>query len=65
MLNSKFFSVCASEIAPMLADFYQQYIDEGQVPDDWTKENVAPIFKKGITLTPFKLSAHITHKYPL
>ncbi len=34
-------------IAPMLQCVFQRSIDEGQVPADWLRANVAPIFKKG------------------
>ena len=38
---------CSSEIAPILALFYNESFAQGTVPDDWRQANVAPIFKKG------------------
>ena len=38
---------CSSEIAPILALFYNESLAQCTVPDDWRQANVAPIFKKG------------------
>ena len=66
-----FLKNCAAEIAPMLADFYQQNLEEGITPVDWKKANVAPVFKKGsrslpsnyrpisLTSIPCKILEHI------
>ena len=35
------------EIAPVLAVIFQKSLNTGQVPKDWTKACVTPIFKKG------------------
>ena len=35
------------ELAPILASFFQQSLDQGQLPNDWIKANVVPILKKG------------------
>ena len=35
------------ELAPILASLFQQSLDQGQLPNDWIKANVVPIFKKG------------------
>ena len=35
------------ELAPIRASLFQQSLDQGQLPNDWIKANVVPIFKKG------------------
>lgn len=40
------------EIAPVLCHIFQQSIDTGNLPDDWRRANVAPIYKKGATTDP-------------
>ena len=37
----------SDEISPALASIFQQSLNTGELPDDWTKANIAPIFKKG------------------
>ena len=37
----------ASEIAPVLTVIFNQSLSSGELPEDWLKANVAPIFKKG------------------
>ena len=37
----------ATELTPVLAVFFQASLNQGIIPDDWKKANVAPIFKKG------------------
>ena len=36
-----------NEIAPLLAVIFQKSLNTGQVPKDWNKACVSPIFKKG------------------
>ena len=36
-----------NEIVPLLAVIFQKSLNTGQVPKDWTKACVTPIFKKG------------------
>ena len=38
---------CATEIAPILTVIFTQSLDTGEVPSDWLRANVIPIFKKG------------------
>ena len=37
----------SNEIALFLSVLFQKSLDSGQVPHDWTKACVTPIFKKG------------------
>ena len=43
---------CAKPLAPVIADFYQQSIDEARLPDDWKQQYVHPVFKKGSRSDP-------------
>ena len=51
-IPARFLKECAVEIAPAIAQFYQQSLDEGTVPDEWRQQNVHPIFKKGSKADP-------------
>ena len=35
------------QLAPALSLLYQVSLDQGQLPDDWKKANIIPVFKKG------------------
>ena len=37
----------AKELSPIITFIFQQSIREGEIPDDWKKAFVAPVFKKG------------------
>ena len=37
----------AVEIAPVLTAIFQQSLASGQLPTDWSKANITPVFKKG------------------
>ena len=51
-LPAKVLRDCAHELAPAIASFFQQSLDEGRVPDDWKQQRVHPIFKKGSRSDP-------------
>ena len=38
---------CAQQVAPHLQQIIQKSLDTGELPFDWQKANVAPIFKTG------------------
>jgi hypothetical protein len=40
------------QVAPALTIIFRKVLDEGQVPDDWKRANVTPIFKKGSKADP-------------
>ena len=60
-------------MAPLLKNIFQKSIDTGELPEDWLKANITPIFKKGnrsepknyrpvsLTSIPCKLLEHIIH----
>ena len=66
---------CSHELAPLLAALFNQSIQSGQLPDDWTTANVTPVFKKGsksdpsnyrpISLTSVlcKVLEHVIHRH--
>ena len=47
LLPTRLLKENASIIAPVLTRLFQQSLDSGIVPVDWTKANVSAIFKKG------------------
>ena len=61
----------ATELGPIFAHLFQQSIDSGDIPKEWTLANFSPLFKKGdrslacnyrpvsLTCVPCKLLEHI------
>ena len=61
----------ASELGPVFAHLFQQSIDTGEIPKEWSLANICPPFKKGdrplacsyrpvsLTCVPCKLLEHI------
>ena len=61
----------ATELGPIFAHLFQQSIDSGDIPKEWTLANISPLFKKGdrslacnyrpvsLTCVPCKLLEHI------
>ena len=37
------------QVAPLLQIIFKKPLDAGQIPSDWKKTIVAPLFKKGVT----------------
>ena len=70
-ISCKILRELSVEIAPVLTYIFQQSLDTGTVPLDWTKAQVTPIFKKGnrhlpenyravsLTSVPCKILEHI------
>ena len=58
---------CAEQVAPLLQQIFQKSLDTGELPFDWQKANVTPIFKTGncrplsLTSIPCKMLEHIIH----
>ena len=44
--------IASQEIAPILRFIFQQSLDTGDLPEDWCKANISPIYKKGATTDP-------------
>ena len=65
--------VAADEISPVLTKIFQTCLDTGEVPADWRKANIVPLFKKGdkhqasnyrpvsLTSVTCKVLEHIVH----
>ena len=65
--------LCASELHEVFTIFFQYSLNQGQIPDDWKRAHIFPLFKKGdksnvenyrpISLTSIscKLLEHIVH----
>jgi hypothetical protein len=51
-VSGKILKTMASEIAPILTIIFRQSMETGNLPDDWKKANIAPIFKKGDRSNP-------------
>ena len=61
----------ATELGPIFEHLFQQSIDSGDIPKEWTLANISPLFKKGdrsfacyyrpisLTCVPCKLLEHI------
>ena len=59
------------ELGPVFAHLFQQSIDTGEIPKEWSLANICPLFKKGdrslarnyrpvsLTCIPCKLLEHI------
>ena len=46
-ISSRFLNSMSNVLAPVLTIIFQESLDKGQIPEDWKKAYVAPIFKKG------------------
>ena len=65
--------MAADEISPVLTKIFQMSLDTGEVPADWRKANIMPLFKKGdkhqasnyrpvsLTSVTCKVLEHIIH----
>ena len=74
-LTPRFLKEMAPSITPALTLIFQASFDQGQVPEDWKRANVTPLFKKGdkskaanyrpvsLTSTCCKVMEHIVHSY--
>ena len=46
-LHPRFLNELATELGPIFAHLFQQSIDSGDIPKEWTLANIIPLFKKG------------------
>ena len=70
-LHPRVLKELAMELGPLFAHFFQQSIDTGEIPKEWSLANICPLFKKGnrslahnyrpvsLTCIPCKLLEHI------
>ena len=47
-LNARVLKECSNEISPILALIFNEFLAQGDVPDDLRQANVSPVFKKGV-----------------
>ena len=70
-LHPRVLKELASELGPVFAHLFQQSIDSGEIPKEWSLANICPLFKKAdrslacnyhpvsLTCIPCKLLEHI------
>ena len=70
-LHHRVLKELATELGPILAHLFQQSIDSGEIPMEWTLANISPLLKKGdrslacnyrpvsLTCVPCRLLEHI------
>ena len=70
-LHPRVLKELATELGPVFAHLFQQSIDTGEIPKEWSLANICPLFKKSdrslacnyrpvsFTCVPFKLLEHI------
>ena len=46
-LHPRVLKELASELGPVFAHLFQQSIDTGEIPKEWSLANICPLFKKG------------------
>ena len=73
-LHPRVLNELATELGPIFAHLFQQSIDSGEIPKEWTLANISPLFKKGdrslacnyhpvsLTCVPCKLLEHVVSK---
>ena len=74
-LHPRVLKELATELGPVLAHLFQQSIDTGEIPKEWSLANICPLFKKSdrslacnyrpvsLTCVPCKLLEHSLFKY--
>ena len=70
-LHPRVLKTLATELGPVLVHSFQQSIDTGEIPKEWSLANICPLFKKSdrslecnyhpvsLTCVPCKLLEHI------
>ena len=51
-IPNRILKLTAKQIAPVLQFIFKQSFDQGLLPEDWRKANVAAIYKKGVKTDP-------------
>ena len=52
LIPNQALKMAVDEITPILQHIFQQSLDSGELPLDWRRANISPIFKKGSTIDP-------------
>ena len=45
-LHPRILKELATELGPVIANLFQQSIDTGEIPKEWSLANICPLFKK-------------------
>ena len=45
-LHPRILRELATELSPVIANLFQQSIDTGEIPKEWSLANICPLFKK-------------------
>ena len=59
-LPNKALKLAADAIAPVLTYMFRQSLDTGELPTDWKKANITPLFKKGASSDPANRPVSLT-----
>ena len=51
-IGPKLLQELENELTPVLVKIFNRSVQYGEIPEDWRKENVTPIFKKGSKADP-------------
>ena len=46
-LHPRILTELAAELSPVFAPLFQQSLDTGEIPEEWSLANICPLFKKG------------------
>ena len=46
-LHTRVLKELATDLGPIFANFFQQSMDKGKIPKEWSLANICPLFKKG------------------
>ena len=46
-LHPRILKELAEELGPVFAHLFQQSLDTGEIPEEWSLANICPLFKKG------------------
>ena len=72
-ITATILKTCVEQVAPFLQQIFQKSLHTGELPLDWQKANVAPIFDTGnrpdpvnyrpvsLTSIPHKMLEHVIH----
>ena len=51
-LHPRVLKELAAELGPVFAHLFQQSLDKGKIPKEWSLANICPLYKKGDTALP-------------
>ena len=51
-IPARILKLCSGELAPILAAFFNQSLESGDLPPDWLMSHITPVYKKGNHSSP-------------